>query len=157
MGFHFAGSYIAAEVCICALSVVMQIIILNMYHAQGNRPVPVCLLVITQRHKGTKIGAADQKDLSDQDPAPNNTQNDNGLQHHKVLSTHRENRERRVDVLDDKTLEMVKEEWQLIARVCDIACFVVFIMIHVLLIISVIFLLLKWDNQKLFCWRDKHH
>ena len=140
---YFAGTYIAVEVCICAFSVVMQIIILNMYHARGDRAVPACLMVIARRHKGTKIGTVRQNDVSDQDPAPDNSQIGSDVEHRKRFSTPQESRERADAVLGDTASEMVKEDWRFIARMCDIICFVLFFMFHALLVIIVIFLLLN--------------
>ena len=100
-------------------------------------------MAIAKRHKGTKIGSVSQNGVSDQDPVQDNSQIKSDVEHRKGFSTPRENRERADAVLDNTASEMVKEDWRLVARVCDIICFVLFFMFHALLVLVVIFLLLN--------------
>ena len=140
-GPYITGSYITIQVGICVLSLVVQIIILNMYHTQGSRPVPGCLLTIAKRHRGCKRVAVTGNDTTRQDNASEISLNDLG--HHKVSPTLHDNREHTGKMSSDTASDLVKEDWRYIARVCDAVCFLLFLVVHIILTIGVVSVLLN--------------
>ena len=140
-GPYITGSYITIEVGICVLSLVVQIIILNMYHTQGSRPVPGCLLTIAKRHRGSKRVAVTGNDTTRQDNASEISLND--LDHRKVSPTLHDNREHTGKMSSDTASDFVKEDWRYIARVCDAVCFLLFLVVHIILTIGVVSVLLN--------------
>ena len=157
MSLQFFSSYITAiyiivEICACALSVVIQILIIKMYYYQGIRPVPAWLVAITKCHKDNAINpitAEDdfefKQDAQDQENASNPSHDGNDVDRSKELSNHQGTRESRRDASSNMKKEFNQDDWQHIARVCDNFCFALFLIFHSVFIVAVIFTLLKED------------
>ena len=144
------ATYITIEVCVCALSVVTQIVILNMHHAQGIRPVPACLMAIAKLRTNINVNQDNKQNVTAQKPR---TQND--VEHHEGLRTDRDNRENTDEAFGDMVSNFEKHNWRNIAKLCDVACFVLFLGFHLLFIIVVVAMLLK-DDQTPDYWNDQH-
>ena len=149
-GFHIAGTYITIEVCVCAFSVMIQIVILNMYHAPGDRPIPACLMAIARCGSKTKIASNNEDhDIKHsgsrihQEHTPDNSQMRNIMKQHRGMPSIRVTGEYRDVMSNYITSESARGGWRRIARVCDVVCFASFLTFHVLFIVAVVFVTWK--------------
>ena len=126
-----------------------------MYHAQGIRPVPACLMAIAKLPTIIKVNQDSKQDVTAQGPCPHRPQTQNDIEHHEGLRTDRDNRENNDDASDDMASNFEKHNWRNIAKLCDVACFVLFLGFHLLFIIVVVAMLLK-DEQTPDYWNDQH-
>ena len=128
MSFHIAVLYIITEIVVCAFSVMIQIIVMKVYHAQGVRPVPDCLMAVARLQKDTKVDNVCER--HNQDVI------DGGHSEHKSQSS----------AQCQMASGSFKEDWQHIAKTCDNICFVLFLGFHVIFIVTVVVMLLKEDD-----------
>ena len=142
---YIAAMYITSDICICAFSVGMQLIIVNVHHAGGIRPVPGWLMTIakcrTDKSTGAGVVHDDVKcneDVNGEEGPSNNSQAPNDGKH-----TSDAKRENRAGVPSDVVSEFIKNDWRFIARRCDALCFSLFLVFHVMFTVAVIFALLK--------------
>ena len=146
---YIAAMYITSDICICAFSVGMQLIIVNMYHADGIRPVPGWLMTIAKCHtgKGADVGVGqddvkcNEEENGEEGPS-NNSQTPNDEKHRIRLHTPDAKREKD-GVPSDVVLQFIKNDWKRVARGCDSLCFSLFLIFHAMFTVAVIFALLK--------------
>ena len=142
---HIAGTYITVEVCVCAFSLVIRILILNMYHAPGDRPIPACLMAIARCGRKTKmVSISEDHDIKhngsrvDPEPTPDNSQMRNIMKQHSGMPNIHTTRECRDVIANDITSESATGGWRRIARACDVFCFTSFLTFHILFIVAVV-------------------
>ena len=146
--FHYiTGTYITTEIGVCGFSVVIQTIILSIYHAQWIGPVLRCLMAVEKHLGGIGISHVRQsgepeciQTIHDQEHDQESTRPE--MKNHKRRSTLREKRGSKAENSNDVTFESVKQTSQRIARMCDKFCFVLFLVFHVLFIVTVVAILL---------------
>ena len=144
---HISGRYIAIEIGVCAFTVVIQVIILHMHHGQGIGSISCCLMAIGNCRRGdetnliTETGATEHnKNRKDRDCS----ESDVTLQ--EQPSAHDNEHDSKDDRFDVVPAESANGDNQDIAIICDKFCFVLFLLFHVLIIITVALIVAKTDD-----------
>ena len=156
LSFSVAAMYITTDICACAVSVLIQIMIMNMYHASEIRHVPGWLMTVTkcQNQIGAVNGQEDIKyseGVDGQEGGNNDPQNPNDENHRTERRTLDARRESRIGVPKDLASVSIKNDWQRIARGCDVICFVSFLLFHMIFTVTIVSVLIKGENPVL-CW-----
>ena len=137
--------YLTTTICTSAVSVVVQIDILNIYHKAPLTPVPLWLKKIAQfspcrsgcfaqsdvpkspRGESTRV-IMKSGDLGDANQGRKQTSGNNGVSDEAYIHAD--------EVANRKIDEVLREEWQTVARIMDNIFFVIFVLLQVTLVIA---------------------
>ena len=143
---YLTAVYLTSDICVSALSMVIQTAVLNVYHKMPLTPVPEWLKALIRR-----LSYISGSGRAEEAPVNEDQKEKDGKEVNKTAEA--TNRKQLVDegsgILNEVSKitdkmeshfagEKLREEWKIVGRVLDRFCFFIFITVHLIILVIAI-------------------